>query len=273
MDTTNLQVIRESFGRVVYTHKTHEKAAEIENNKATIVKWINIVLTALTSTSVLSDLISNRDIFGYTSSILAMLTLAFVIFQLSFNPEENAEKHRQVAKELWFIRERYVCLLTDIKNQSIINLNSGYAGADYADREISYLDGYAQSFTVGSSDIIVDRASIVAKWTKDDAYPTSTVRVVLYSDSAGSPGSSLAASAYVTLSEFEDVYQTINFFFASAYTLTASTTYWLYIDWAVNSASVSKLALGEGADTHGVAKINVQAGGWAAVVCAAGCSV
>jgi len=33
MDKTNLQVIRESFGRVAYSHKTHEKAAEIENNK------------------------------------------------------------------------------------------------------------------------------------------------------------------------------------------------------------------------------------------------
>ena len=38
MDITNLQTIRESFGRVVYSHKTHEKAAEIEENKNKKVK-------------------------------------------------------------------------------------------------------------------------------------------------------------------------------------------------------------------------------------------
>ncbi len=38
----NVQAIRESFGRVVYSHKTHEKAREIESSKVTTVKWANI---------------------------------------------------------------------------------------------------------------------------------------------------------------------------------------------------------------------------------------
>ena len=67
----------------------------------------------------ISTIITNQNILIYVSAILATLTLAFIIFQLSFNPEENAEKHRQIAKELWYIREKYVNLMADIINQKI----------------------------------------------------------------------------------------------------------------------------------------------------------
>jgi len=119
MDKTNLQVIRESFGRVVYSHKTHEKDAEIANSQATITKWVNIVLTALTSGTLISTIVINEIVLAYISAALATLTLAFTIFQLSFNPEEKAEKHRQLAKELWYVREKYVNLMADIINGKI----------------------------------------------------------------------------------------------------------------------------------------------------------
>ena len=119
MDKINLHVIRESFGRVVYSHKTHEKDAEISSCHAVATKWTNIILTTLTSGTLISTIITNQNILIYISAILATLTLAFIIFQLSFNPEKNAEKHRQIAKELWYIRERYVNLIADLINQKI----------------------------------------------------------------------------------------------------------------------------------------------------------
>ena len=114
MDKVNLQVIRESFGRVTYSHKTHEKAAEIEDRKSKIVKWINIVLTTLTSGTLISTIITNQIILLYISAVFSALTLGFTIFHLSFNPAEKAEKHRYIAKELWYIREKYVNLISDI---------------------------------------------------------------------------------------------------------------------------------------------------------------
>lgn len=119
MDNANLQAIRESFGRVVYSHKTHEKDCEMANQKARATKWVNLTLTTLTSGSLVTDIFSQSPSLPYISAALAALTLAFVIFQLSFNPEEVAEKHRQAAKELWYIREKYVNLLVDIKNGSL----------------------------------------------------------------------------------------------------------------------------------------------------------
>lgn len=117
MDKTNLQVIRESFGRVAYSHKVHEKAAEIEEGKNKKVKWYNIILTTLTSGTLVSTIITNYITLLYISAILATLTLGFTIFQLSFNPAEKTEKHRYAAKELWYIREKYVNLMADIINK------------------------------------------------------------------------------------------------------------------------------------------------------------
>ncbi len=119
MDKINLQLTRESFGRVVYTHKTHEKEAERFISSAIRTKWTNIVLIALTSGTLISTIITSQTLLAYISASLATITLAFTIFQLSFNPEEKAEKHRQTAKELWFLREKHANLIADILNNKI----------------------------------------------------------------------------------------------------------------------------------------------------------
>ena len=119
MDKTNLQVIRESFGRVVYSHKTHEKEAERFSSSSIRTKWVNIILTSLTSGALISTIITSQTLLAYISAILATITLAFTIFQLSFNPEEKAEKHQQTAKELWFLREKYANLIADIVSNKI----------------------------------------------------------------------------------------------------------------------------------------------------------
>lgn len=118
MDKTNLQVIRESFGRVSYSHKTHEKDAEIESHNATIVKWINISLIAITTGSLLSTLFIGQSLL-IVSAVFSAITLGFSIFQLSFDPEKKAARHKQVANSLWLIREKYVNLMADIINSSI----------------------------------------------------------------------------------------------------------------------------------------------------------
>jgi hypothetical protein len=107
--------IREAFGRIVYSHKTHEKAREIESHRVTLVKWTNIVLTTLTSASLLGTIITNAHALLYLSSGLSALVLAFVIFQFSFDPAGAADKHRIAANELWYLREQYCNLLTDIR--------------------------------------------------------------------------------------------------------------------------------------------------------------
>jgi hypothetical protein len=119
MDTLNLKNIRESFGKIVYSHKTHEKAAEMEYKKNKIVKWINIILLTLTSLMLTSTVITNEGKFLYIGAILSALSLGFMIFQLSFDCAKKAEDHSNIAKELWYLREKYVNFITDTMNEKI----------------------------------------------------------------------------------------------------------------------------------------------------------
>jgi hypothetical protein len=118
MDITNLKVIRESFGRVCYSHKTHEKDAEMLTETASKVKWVNIILIGITSGTLLTTFFGGQQLL-IVSAIFSALTLAFSIFQLSFDPQDEAVRHKHAANSLWLIREKYISLMTDIINLSI----------------------------------------------------------------------------------------------------------------------------------------------------------
>ncbi len=119
MDTVNLQVIREAFGRVVYSHKTHEKECELLHMTVWKIKWVNIILSCMTFGGVVSIFFTDSSTLENVTIFISTITLGFMIYQLSFNPEELAAKHRQVAKELWFIREKYENLIADIASKSL----------------------------------------------------------------------------------------------------------------------------------------------------------
>jgi len=81
MDKANLSAIRETFGKVVYTHKTHEKAAEICSSKNKCFKRINVFLLALTTGSALGSIIKG-EAFILHSAICGPLILNFLMAQI-----------------------------------------------------------------------------------------------------------------------------------------------------------------------------------------------
>lgn len=115
----NLDLIREEFGRVAYTHKTHEKAREQCSRKAVVSQWVNIVLNALTFGGVLTSLQSENRAFLYVALGFAALTAGYTLYQLSFNPTQEAVEHREAAKSLLRIRDSYIHLLADIKGHAV----------------------------------------------------------------------------------------------------------------------------------------------------------
>ena len=116
---TNLDVIREEFGRVAYTHKTHEKARELCSRQATISKWVNVVLNALTFGGVFTSVISENRDFLLVALFFATVTAGYTLYQLSFNPSQEAAEHREAAKSLLKIRDNYIHLLADIKGNAL----------------------------------------------------------------------------------------------------------------------------------------------------------
>lgn len=121
MDKLNLQIIRESFAHVVYSHKTYEKEFETQEMRSNQTKIINLVILTLGSSSLIGSLITDSSTAGFLGSIFTFLGLGLAIFQLSFNPEEKAYKYKQTAHQLWQVREKYTCFIADIMNDKISN--------------------------------------------------------------------------------------------------------------------------------------------------------
>ena len=94
-----LGVARELYGRVAWTHKTHEKQREIWCEKSHKTKWANIVLIGITTllavvSALIFGLLKNSDLCGVIllciTSIVGIIGTCFTVYQLGFNPEKEA---------------------------------------------------------------------------------------------------------------------------------------------------------------------------------------
>ena len=122
MDYNNFEIIKRSLGNVVYTQKTQEMATI---RKRTYSKWIkigNIFLVGLVFVALFLQIFNpNEKDFLYGGIIVTVLEVLFLIFQLSFNSEREASEHKNTANRLWLMREKYLNLLTDIKNETYVS--------------------------------------------------------------------------------------------------------------------------------------------------------
>ena len=113
--------LRESFGRVVYTNKTHEKCADLLLKKHRLIKLFQIGLSALVTGGILSTLSEEklpeeaRWVLTIVSVVLSTILLALNSYTKDYDLGQIAQKHRQTGAELWRIREKYLALLTDLR--------------------------------------------------------------------------------------------------------------------------------------------------------------
>lgn len=115
--------IRECFGRVVYSHKTQEKCADIVFKIHKRLKLFLIIISAVVTTSLLIKLFGDKQEWALMLGvILSTLLFGLNTYMKDFDLGEIAQKHTNAANDLWDIRETYLSLLTDIRaNQLSIN--------------------------------------------------------------------------------------------------------------------------------------------------------
>lgn len=98
--------LRECFGRVVYSHKTHEKCADILLARLSTIKLWQIILSAVFGA-------------GKTGAIVGILVSTILLVLNAYTKDydlgELSQKHRQAAADLWIIREKYLSLITDLR--------------------------------------------------------------------------------------------------------------------------------------------------------------
>jgi len=107
--------IREIYGRVVYTHKTHEKCADVLKRRSDCLKLAEIILSAATTTSILIVLFGEGKTFQLIAAIFSTILLALTLYSKDFHLLAIAEKHKQAALDILGIREKLLSLLVDIK--------------------------------------------------------------------------------------------------------------------------------------------------------------
>lgn len=113
--------IRESYGRVVYSHKSHEKAADIYLARLQRIKIFQITLSALTTGSLLYHLFSGNKTGTIIAAILSTILFVLNIYTKEYNLAELSQKHHDTAQRLWRIRESYLSLLTDLTANALNN--------------------------------------------------------------------------------------------------------------------------------------------------------
>lgn len=114
-----LDTIRDAFGRVVYSHKTHEKQIEILHIQQNWYKWIHFIVIALIATGIVSVLITNAKSLLIATAILSFLSLFLTLYGLGFKPEEAIIEHRRTVDQLWIIRERFLNLISDMESRRL----------------------------------------------------------------------------------------------------------------------------------------------------------
>lgn len=135
--------LRECYGRVVYTHKTHETCADLLLRTHKRIKLAQIVLSALVTGGILGSLSDQWSWIGTAvSAVLSTILLALNSYTKDYDLGEIAQKHRQAAADIWVLRERYLSLLTDLRSAAkseesirqqrdamLVELHTVYSGA------------------------------------------------------------------------------------------------------------------------------------------------
>lgn len=107
--------IREIYGRVVYTHKTHEKCADVLKTRSDFIKFMEIILSAATTTSILIVVFGEGRSFQFIAALCSTILLGITLYSKDFNLLAIAEKHKQAALNILEIREKLLSLLVDIR--------------------------------------------------------------------------------------------------------------------------------------------------------------
>lgn len=111
--------IRESFGRVAWTHKTHEKASDIARKNSDLLKNIQMIISAVTTSGLMVSLVGDNKAGAILGTVFSTILLIINLIFKNYDYSLKSNTHAEVAVKLWNIREEYISLLTDINMQSL----------------------------------------------------------------------------------------------------------------------------------------------------------
>lgn len=113
---------------ITWTHKIHEKQADIYNRQGSIVTFLSCIVTALTGSGALGMLAIQDHWLRWVTAGLAFASLFLFIYVAAFDFSGKAHAHRQAAKRFFALREEARSLLASfaINEPSVITAWSAF---------------------------------------------------------------------------------------------------------------------------------------------------
>ena len=117
------ETVRSAFAGVSWTHKIHEKQADIYYSQFKIMEIAKIISSVLASIGILSLIISDPLWLKIISALVSGVSAFISTYYQSFKTYEQIENHKRTARELLALRDRYIHLLLKIRmNDNVADL-------------------------------------------------------------------------------------------------------------------------------------------------------
>lgn len=105
--------IEEAYGKVVYTYTTHIIQASRIQKKNSILKWIEIILSATSAGGFLLTVITNTIVLAWIGGLCSTALLVLSAYFKDLDLNKKQQDHLATSNKLWSLREDYLSLLID----------------------------------------------------------------------------------------------------------------------------------------------------------------
>lgn len=110
--------IEEAYGKVVYSYTTQVIHAARLYKKYTALKWLQLILSAVSAGGFIGTLITNQILLTWVGGVCSTFLLILTAYFKDTDLSAIHKLHLETSNKLWLLRELYLSLLTDFSTLS-----------------------------------------------------------------------------------------------------------------------------------------------------------
>ena len=107
--------LEEAYGKVVYTYTTQVIHAGRLKRRNSILKWLQIILSAVSTGGFLGSVITDQIVLVWIGGICSTTLLVLTAYFKDSDFSNTYARHHITSNSLWSVREEYLALLVDFE--------------------------------------------------------------------------------------------------------------------------------------------------------------